>query len=116
MATPAAVEPRRRRAGTAEQFLRLREARVSSSNSLAVQAEQAVQAVRTGIPMTRAPLYLNHPTQGAAYQRPDHYPGDVLAARSPPPGHRGGRRQHDQYATTETTTASRSPATTVAIA
>ncbi|WP_377268678.1 TIM-barrel domain-containing protein [Peterkaempfera sp. SMS 1(5)a] len=60
---------------SAEQFLRLHEALIPYSYSL---AEQAVQ---TGIPMTRA-LYLDYPTQAAAYQHPDQYlyGDDVLVA------------------------------------
>jgi hypothetical protein len=51
---------------SAEQFLRLREALVPYTYTLAQQANA------TGVPITR-PLYLDYPTQDAAYTNPQEY-------------------------------------------
>ncbi|MFD1045541.1 TIM-barrel domain-containing protein [Kibdelosporangium lantanae] len=53
-------------AASAERFLRLRESLVPYTYTLAQQAN------RTGVPITQ-PLYLNYPTQDAAYTHPQEY-------------------------------------------
>jgi hypothetical protein len=60
---------------SAEQFLRLRESLVPYTYTLAQQANA------TGVPIVR-PLYLNYPTQDAAYTNPQEYlyGDDVLVA------------------------------------
>ncbi|TVT19497.1 DUF5110 domain-containing protein [Amycolatopsis acidiphila] len=62
-------------AASAEQFLRLREALVPYTYTLAQQAN------RTGVPITR-PLYLDYPAQDDAYTHPQEYlyGDDVLVA------------------------------------
>jgi hypothetical protein len=62
-------------AASAERFLRLRESLVPYTYTLAHQANT------TGLPITR-PLYLNYPTQDAAYTHPQEYlyGDDVLVA------------------------------------
>ena len=67
--------------GITENFLRLREALVPYTYTLAAQAHA------TGLPMTR-PLYLDYPSVAAAYDHPDEYlyGPDVLVAPVTTPG------------------------------
>jgi hypothetical protein len=67
--------------GIAENYLRLREALVPYTYTLAAQAHA------TGLPMTR-PLYLDYPSVAASYDHPDEYlyGPDVLVAPVTTPG------------------------------
>ena len=67
--------------GIAASFLRLREALVPYTYTL------AAQSVSTGLPITR-PLYLDYPGQPAAYTNPTEYlyGSDVLVAPVTTPG------------------------------
>ena len=67
--------------GITENFLRLREALIPYTYTLAAQAQA------DGLPMTQ-PLYLDYPDEGAAYAHPDEYlyGSDMLVAPVTSPG------------------------------